>query len=142
MGLEETADKVLVDFATPWAVAHQALLSMGFSKQGYWSGLSFPFPEDLPHPGTEPGSPALQVDSLLNEPPGNCPKCFMIGGFPVCFQTSCNSEPSSLQPNDPVTNICQAADKQLFTLVEWAKRIPHFSSLPLDDQVILLRAGQ
>nr|KAF6507819.1 retinoid X receptor beta [Rousettus aegyptiacus] len=49
------------------------------------------------------------------------------------FQTS--------EPNDPVTNICQAADKQLFTLVEWAKRIPHFSSLPLDDQVILLRAG-
>lgn len=47
----------------------------------------------------------------------------------------------SLQPNDPVTNICQAADKQLFTLVEWAKRIPHFSELPLDDQVILLRAG-
>ncbi|XP_043914579.1 retinoic acid receptor RXR-alpha [Protopterus annectens] len=47
--------------------------------------------------------------------------------------------PSS--PNDPVTNICQAADKQLFTLVEWAKRIPHFSDLPLDDQVILLRAG-
>ncbi|KAK1787453.1 hypothetical protein P4O66_002929 [Electrophorus voltai] len=37
-------------------------------------------------------------------------------------------------PNDPVTNICQAADKQLFTLVEWAKRIPHFSQLPLDDQ--------
>ncbi|XP_008058493.1 retinoic acid receptor RXR-beta isoform X1 [Carlito syrichta] len=48
---------------------------------------------------------------------------------------------SSSSPNDPVTNICQAADKQLFTLVEWAKRIPHFSSLPLDDQVILLRAG-
>lgn len=47
-----------------------------------------------------------------------------------------------LQTNDPVTNICQAADKQLFTLVEWAKRIPHFSELPLDDQVILLRAGR
>ncbi|XP_070299364.1 retinoic acid receptor RXR-alpha-A [Salvelinus sp. IW2-2015] len=47
----------------------------------------------------------------------------------------------SNSPNDPVTNICQAADKQLFTLVEWAKRIPHFSELPLDDQVILLRAG-
>lgn len=46
------------------------------------------------------------------------------------------------QTNDPVTNICQAADKQLFTLVEWAKRIPHFSELPLDDQVILLRAGR
>lgn len=49
---------------------------------------------------------------------------------------------ASPQPNDPVTNICQAADKQLFTLVEWAKRIPHFSELPLDDQVILLRAGK
>ncbi|KAL8177398.1 UNVERIFIED_CONTAM: hypothetical protein K2H54_002816 [Gekko kuhli] len=43
--------------------------------------------------------------------------------------------------NDPVTNICHAADKQLFTLVEWAKRIPHFSDLTLEDQVILLRAG-
>lgn len=50
--------------------------------------------------------------------------------------------PFLAQPNDPVTNICQAADKQLFTLVEWAKRIPHFSELPLDDQVILLRAGE
>ncbi|KAG9333691.1 hypothetical protein JZ751_010681 [Albula glossodonta] len=48
---------------------------------------------------------------------------------------------AEMAPNDPVTNICQAADKQLFTLVEWAKRIPHFSELALDDQVILLRAG-
>lgn len=45
------------------------------------------------------------------------------------------------QPHDAVSNICQTADKQLFALVEWAKRIPHFSELPLDDQVILLRAG-
>lgn len=45
------------------------------------------------------------------------------------------------QPHDAVTNICQTADKQLYALVEWAKRIPHFSELPLDDQVILLRAG-
>ncbi|GFS00628.1 retinoic acid receptor RXR [Elysia marginata] len=42
---------------------------------------------------------------------------------------------------DPVVNICQAADKQLFTLVEWAKRIPHFTELPLSDRIILLRAG-
>lgn len=41
-----------------------------------------------------------------------------------------------------MTNICQAADKQLLTLVEWAKLIPHFTELPLDDQVILLRAGE
>ena len=40
-----------------------------------------------------------------------------------------------------MANICQAADKQLFTLVEWAKRIPHFQELPIEDQVILLRSG-
>ncbi|KAA8589985.1 hypothetical protein FQN60_013350 [Etheostoma spectabile] len=56
-------------------------------------------------------------------------------------ETSYNDGSPSNSTNDPVTNICQAADKQLFTLVEWAKRIPHFSELPLDDQVILLRAG-
>ena len=53
----------------PWTVAHQAPLSMGFSRQEYWSGLSFPPPGDLPDPGTEPWPPALQADSLLSEPP-------------------------------------------------------------------------
>ena len=43
---------------------------MGFSEQTYWSGLPFPSVGDLPNPGTEPGSPALQADSLLSEPPG------------------------------------------------------------------------
>ena len=43
---------------TPWTAACQALLSMGFSRQEYWSGLSFPPPGDLPNPGTEPVSPA------------------------------------------------------------------------------------
>ena len=47
--------------------AHQAPLSMRFSRQGYWSGLPFPSPGDLPNPGIEPGSPALQADSLLTE---------------------------------------------------------------------------
>ena len=51
-------------FATPWTVAHQAPLSMEFSRQKYWSGLSFPFPGDLPDPGIEPESLAWQVDSL------------------------------------------------------------------------------
>ena len=55
---------------TPWTVAHQALLSMGFSRQEYWSGLTFLSPEDLPDPGIKPRSPALQADSLLSEPPG------------------------------------------------------------------------
>ena len=43
---------------------------MGFSSQEYWSGLAFPFPGDLPNPGMEPRSPALQADSLLSELPG------------------------------------------------------------------------
>ena len=47
---------------TPWTITHQAPLSMGFSRQEYWSGLSFPLPGDLPHPGIKPGSPALQAD--------------------------------------------------------------------------------
>ena len=51
-------------FATPWTVAHQAPLSMGFPRQDYWSGLPFPSPGDLPNPGIEPVSPALQADSL------------------------------------------------------------------------------
>ena len=46
-------------FATPWNVAYQAPPSMEFSRQEYWSGLPFPSPGDLPHPGIEPGSPTL-----------------------------------------------------------------------------------
>ena len=57
-------------FVTPWTVAYQAPSSMGFSRQEYWSGLPFPSPGDLPNPGTEPGSPALQTDALPSEPPG------------------------------------------------------------------------
>ena len=57
-------------FVTPWSVAHQAPLSMEFSRQEYWSGLPFSSPEDLPKPGTEPGSPVLQADSLSSEPLG------------------------------------------------------------------------
>ena len=50
---------------TPWAIACQAPLSMGFSRQEYWSGLPFPSPGDLPDPGIEPRSPALQVDFCI-----------------------------------------------------------------------------
>ena len=52
---------------TPWTVARQAPLSVGFSRQGYWSGLPFPPPGDLPTLGIKPASPALQVDSLSAE---------------------------------------------------------------------------
>ena len=51
-------------------IAHQAPLSMGFSRQEYWSGLPFPSPGDLPDPGIETRSPLLKPDSLPSEPPG------------------------------------------------------------------------
>ena len=52
-------------FATPWTVAPQAALSMGFPRQEYWNGLLFPPPEDLPNSGIKPTFPALAEDSLL-----------------------------------------------------------------------------
>ena len=55
---------------TLWTVAHQAPLSMGFSKQEYWSRLPFPPPGDLPHPGIKPVSPALAGGVFIPEPPG------------------------------------------------------------------------
>ena len=55
-------------FANPWTVAHQALPSMGFSRQVYWSGFPFPSPGELPNPGTEPRAPTLQADTLTSEP--------------------------------------------------------------------------
>ena len=55
-------------FSTPWTVAHQAPLSMEFSRQQYWSGLPFPPPGDLPDPGIEARSPILWAVSLPIEP--------------------------------------------------------------------------
>ena len=57
-------------FVTPWIMAHQALLSMGFSRQKYWSGLQFPSPGDVPDLGIKPESPALQADPLPPDSPG------------------------------------------------------------------------
>ena len=65
-------------FATRWTVICQAPLSMEFSRQEYWSGLPRPFPRYLPDPGTAPGSPALQADSLPFEPPGKPSVCINI----------------------------------------------------------------
>ena len=56
--------KSCLTLVTPWTAACQAPLSMGFSRQEYWSGLPFPSPGDLPDPGIEPMSPSLQADSL------------------------------------------------------------------------------
>ena len=56
-----------------WTVAHQAPLSMGFSKQEYCSGLLCPPPRDRAKPAVKPRSPTLQADSLPSEPPGKSP---------------------------------------------------------------------
>ena len=61
-------EKLSLTLVTPWTAARQASLSMGFSRQEHWSGLPFPPPGDLPHPGIKsasPASPALPADSLL-----------------------------------------------------------------------------
>ena len=57
-------------FVTPWTTAHLAPLSMGFSRQEYWSGLPCPLPGDLPDPETESTSPALAGGFFTPEPPG------------------------------------------------------------------------
>ena len=54
---------------------------MEFSRQEYWSGLPFPPPRDFPNPGIEPGSPTLQADALLSEPPGKPQKMSIISPF-------------------------------------------------------------
>ena len=58
------------DSATPWTVPYLVSVSMGFSRQEYWSGLPFPSPGYLPDPGVKPRSAALPADSLLSQPPG------------------------------------------------------------------------
>ena len=66
---ESVSCSVVSDSVTPWTVARQGPLSMGFSRQECWSGLPCPPPGDLPTPGIEPGSPALQADSSGKPPP-------------------------------------------------------------------------
>ena len=61
-------------FAAPWNIAYEAPLSLGFSRQEYWSGLPFPSPGDLPDPDVKPVSPALEADTLFSELPEKPPE--------------------------------------------------------------------
>ena len=70
--------KSCLTLAIPWTVAYQAPLSMGFSRQEYWSGLPFPSPGDLPNPGIKPRSPALQADDLPTKLWGKPPVIYLI----------------------------------------------------------------
>ena len=77
-------------------VTHQAPLSMGFPRQEYWSGLPFPSPRDLPNPG----SPALQVDSLPSEPPGKQPRSLVEELRCTCCCLVAQSCPTLCNPKD------------------------------------------
>ena len=86
---------------TPWTIACQTPLSMGFSRQEYWNELPFPSPGDLPNPGIKPRSPALQADSLPTEIRGK-PKTLQIHHI-VCVWVSCSVMSNSAAPQ-PVAN--------------------------------------
>ena len=96
--------------ATPWTAAHQAPPTLGFSRQEYWSGLPFPSPEDLPNPGIEPTSPALQADSLPAEPQGkpsgNTAAAAAAAKSLQSCPTLCNPRDGS-PPGSPVPGILQ-----------------------------------
>ena len=80
---------VVPDSATPWTVAHQLPLSMGFPKQEYWSGLPFPSLGDLPDPGIEPRSLALVGRFFTTEPPGKPPSSPLSPLYSVPSSSSC-----------------------------------------------------
>ena len=95
----------------PWTVACQAPLSIGFSRQEYWSGLLFPSLEDLPDPGIEPGSPVLQADSLLFELQGRPSKGIAAAAAGAKSLQSCMTLCDPIDgspPGSPVPGILQA----------------------------------
>ena len=98
--------------ATSWTVAHQARLPKGCSRQEYWNGLPRPPPGDLLDPAIEPGSPALQADSLATEPPGKpntgnrCREVSGVGGCPGHCRKS-----SNISGLYPLYNPCSQCDK-------------------------------
>ena len=96
-------------FATLWTIAHQAPLSMGFSRKEYWSGLPFPSPGDLPNPGIETRSPALQADALTFELPGKHPQ--------NAYKMAGSLDPQGIMESSPQTH----ADPKLELLQGQAK---------------------
>ena len=91
----------------PWTAAHQAPQSMGFSRQEDWSGLPFPSPGDLPDPGIEPGSPALEADALTSEPAGK----------PYSFYTT-SSKPQTQKKHNTLFISSHLCDRELIQEIE------------------------
>ena len=116
--------------ATAWTGAHQAPLSVGFSRQEYWSELSCPPPEDLPDPGIKPGYPALQADSLLSEPPGK-PFIFPLPACPIfpSFKVLVGKPFQLLQPENssPWFILDFMFFQRVFSSLSWYPAIHHMS---------------
>ena len=118
-------------FATPWTVACQAPLSMEFSRQGYWSGLPFPSPGDLPDPGIKPGSSTLQADSYPLSHQGRILPTAAAAAAAKSLQscpTLCNPIDGSPQ-DSPIPGILQCM--KVKSQSEIAQSCPTFSD-PMD----------
>ena len=110
-------------FGAPWTVALQAPLSTVFSRQEHWSGLPLPSAGDLPNPGIEPGSPALQTDSLPPEPPGEPVHSFhgasrvaqMVKNLPAVQET----QVQSLSWEDPLERRMATYSRILARRIPW-----------------------
>ena len=124
-------------FAVLWTVAHKAPLSMGFSRQEYWSGLPCLSPGDFPNPGTEPRSPTLQVGSLPSELPG---KPIFLPTFPRLYSCCCWSYP----PKPPFSPACDLPSSHLISCQCPAHCSTHNNikllTAPHPHSTILLRA--
>ena len=118
-------------FATPWIVAYQVPLSMGFSRQEYWNGLPFPPPGDLPDPGIDPATPAWQEDSLLLEPLGKPTTLrqlkFYLEVFPtksVCFYPKPQGKGAVPLSNKPSTwTSVLSAGREQRSLIPWISSV-------------------
>ena len=143
----------------PWTVSHQALLSMGFSREEYWSGLPRPSPGDLPYPGIEPTFPALTGRSFTTEPSGKPPgtmgnklrsgcgvqqgtssgcnrECVFLPFFAQLAESAWTNEPGRLQSMGLLTvRHDWATSLSLFIFMHWRRKwqpTPVF--LPGDSQ--------
>ena len=124
-------------FATPWTIASQAPLSMGFSRQEYWSGLPFPSPGDLSNPGIKPRSPALQADTLFSKPTGKF--------FPNAILYTLWSCQTPFWCLSPISDIRAGAshlqETKSGSLIIWLKSQPQPHSSTKDAQVDLVLRG-
>ena len=111
-------------------MAHQAPLSMVFSRQEYWSGLPFPSAVDLPDPGIEPGSLALQADSLPSESSG---KPQVVKNLPGLQETK-EIQVGSLGGEDPLEEIMATHSSILVWRIPWTEEPGGLQSIGSQNQ--------